>query len=341
MTIALAATSSAAAADYNAVVEAAQSFLGSQAATNMMTGSLQDLETELSLQPVAQTGLNAANLIILEDSIVDQANQLAKGHQTVENRIVLSDPGHNETVEQLGQNIANYVVASTIGSVSQYFGPGASQEIVNAASLESRSSAVSQGGTNYANVAIAQLSIGTALQEIPDGGTQTVRNDLSLGATARIDAVSQDGTNMGNILIAETIKDVTRSFYGDQVVENHLTVESTGHLPDSITQNGLNVANYVSAISIENMTQTSEGRQVVTNEVVLSGAGPLDVASLDSYGVNYNVGHTNVVNLVEIRAPKDSDAPSVISFSQNSTMSQKQTLGRGAALIGNTATIQR
>ncbi|PRY94774.1 hypothetical protein BCF33_0372 [Hasllibacter halocynthiae] len=279
---------------------------------------------------LAQSGTNAANVMMTEGIRVRAATQRLVGTQTVENALLAESGLGGASIEQTGQNIANVIAAQQVDRISQAFGPGAEQSVANRFASTAPAGELRQEGLNVANVVTASISIGAGEQLFPADSVQRVVNDASSAVDIR-----QDGTNVGNVLVADEIRDVARIFTGEQVVTN--TFDAAGGIPVSLNQNGVNIANFVEARTVTNLTQISEGSQTVEN--VLVGT---TLADLDASGTAYSQGSTNLVNVLSIR-PSPGGAGGEVSAVQGASQDQSAVgIGQGAhGQVGNAAAIER
>lgn len=281
-----------------------------------------------------QSVLNAANVLI-GDGVLSSSRQRFVGTQAARNAMTGTGTSPTLAVVQSGDNLANVVSAERVDSVSQSFGPGATQEVVNLFAGASAEGGLTQTGRNTANVVSAVVSIGEGQQLFPEGSVQRIANHAAVGGASG--AVVQEGINIGNVLTAERVENVTRVFDGAQVVTN--TFDASGALPPSLRQSGLNVANFVSAQTVHGLTQRSEGTQVVENVVV--GA---TLAELEAAGTTYTHESTNIVNLLDIRAASGGeDGVGIVTAAQEAYQAQ-QAAGSGdgaSSQVGNATSVER
>lgn len=287
---------------------------------------------------IDQSILNAVNLLLSSDTVIENAEQTMLGTQSARNLVAAGAYDNQISVDQTGENLANIIVAEQVNSVRQAFGPGATQEVYNELSGAAAGiSGVTQTGRNTANVVLAKVSIGSGEQLFPADTTQMVDNLVALDKGTRLPAgIVQSGTNIGNVLIADDVRDVVRIFNGDQIVRNTVSA-ADGNTPRGVTQSGLNIANFVSAKTVEGLTQVSDGRQIVENSIE-----GVTLADMSGRVRGYSYSSTNIVNLLDIRS---SDTPSVgttINAVQTANQPQRVQSDSGShTQVGNVSTITR
>ena len=287
---------------------------------------------------IDQSILNAVNLLIASEAVVARVDQTMLGNQIARNVMTGLSPQNVTTTTQIGENIANIVIADQVDSVRQAFGPGANQVVYSAVSGPAAGlHGVTQTGRNTANVVLATVSIGSGEQLFPSDTTQQIDNVVGLDQGARLaDGITQQGTNIGNVLIADDVRDVARIFNGNQIVRNIVTTQD-GQTPAGVSQSGLNIANFVSAKHVQGLTQVSNGRQIVENQI--QGVTLADMSGKLS---GYSHSSTNIVNLLEIQSTDRPASGSTVSAIQtaNQTQTVQSKLGTHSQ-VGNAATITR
>lgn len=352
-----------------------QEFAGTQTGLNSIVVENEFAGAEAqSMLDADQLVTNATNILLGGDEVVGDATQISLGSQIAKNTLTADGSTLLDGLHvQLGENLANVVVADRVERVSQQFGPGAIQSVENRASLSDIASATfSQTGRNTANLVFADLSIGGGEQFFPAGTTQTIRNLLTIGAAQPLETSSgsqepvpvatgaltsadaaldheivQEGTNIGNVLIADEVLNVHRVFDGEQIVDNHVILPDPGDgaiVSRSILQSGVNIANFVSAVEVDGLTQTSEGVQIVSNRVTTPS-----LADLTGQLAAYTPVAENYVNVLHIRGPSDGQgfdaealSGSTISVTQLADVPQTSTQGSGQQVqAGNAALIER
>jgi hypothetical protein len=290
---------------------------------------------------INQSILNAANILMATNSVVNTAEQTMLGDQIARNRISANGAGNVLITNQIGENLANIIDADRVERIVQAFGPGATQLVLNdLTSAAAGLSGVMQTGRNTANVVTARLSIGSGEQLFPSDTVQRIENTVDLtqpvGPKFKID---QSGTNIGNVLVADDVRNVTRVFSGDQIVRNTV-VSNGGYIPARVNQTGLNIANFVSAQSVDGLTQVSDGNQIVENNIE-----GMSLAELSGGLADYSYSSTNIVNLLEIRGPASSsgsDSGSTVRATQTAEQSQRVQSKSGThSQVGNSASIIR
>lgn len=284
-----------------------------------------------TLGSLTQKGSNSVNTIEYSGS-VGNVVQRFHGEQSVSNVAALGSYAVAGVLFQEGTNIAGVASAQTLTFADQLFASDARQLIFNSAELGLLTGSVSQRGSNTANMAIAEYAIGTANQTIALGAVQRIDNRLQLAAGASIDAhISQYGENFGNVMRSEVVETATRTFAGDQIVHNVVTLQE---LSDArIEQHGINVANLVQSSRIGSISQVSIGTQTVINEVY----GP-DGQLLT--GGNIVQTSDSMVNVTILTAPEGGNDNGVLSVDQNADFPQSSN-ANGGSQSGNTAVISR
>jgi hypothetical protein len=300
--------------------------------------NLNDTSSADNTSTIDQSILNAVNLLIASEAVVARVEQTMLGDQIARNVVTGLSPQNLASTTQIGENIANIVIADQVDSVRQAFGPGANQVVYNEVSSPAAGlHAVTQTGRNTANVVLATVSIGSGEQLFPSDTTQQIDNVVGLDQGARLaDGITQQGTNIGNVLIADDVRDVTRFFNGNQIVRNIVTTQD-GQTPAGVSQSGLNIANFVSAKRVQGLTQVSNGRQIVENQI--QGVTLADMSGKLS---GYSHSSTNIVNLLEIQSTDRPASGSAVSAIQtaNQTQTVQSKLGTHSQ-VGNAATITR
>ncbi|WP_386679025.1 hypothetical protein [Loktanella sp. R86503] len=287
---------------------------------------------------VDQSILNAVNLLIASEAVITSVDQTMLGDQIARNVVSGLTPDTLTNTNQIGENIANIVIADQVDAVRQSFGPGANQIVENLVSNPSASlNGIVQTGRNTANVVLANVSIGSGEQLFPSDTVQRVDNLTHLDyGTALPNGIEQHGTNIGNVLMADDVRNVARVFNGSQIVRNTVTTQN-GHTPDRVNQSGLNIANFVSAKRVEGLMQVSNGNQTVKNH--LQGATLADMSSALS---EYTHSSTNIVNLLDIQNTDRPQSDTTVRAAQtaNQTQTVQTRLGTHSQ-VGNAATINR
>ncbi|MEX3313498.1 hypothetical protein [Sulfitobacter sp. PS-8MA] len=301
----------------------------------VVTGIPYEPATERS---VDQSILNAANILLSKQTSIQSARQVMVGTQGAENIISTGNTEYHAVTAQIGENLANIVMAFEVNEISQAFGPGATQSVYNELSGTAAGLIdVTQVGRNTANIVEATLSIGTGEQLFPSGTTQTIHNVVSLdhaGTSAR--PINQSGTNIGNVLVADEVRNVMRVFSGDQIVRNSVTSED-GNTPSGITQSGVNIANFVSARHASGLKQISDGRQLVVNEVE-----GMTLEEINRNAAGNTFSSSNIVNLLEIQSLDKPETGSAITASQRANQTQTVDVNQGVhSQVGNAASISR
>ena len=362
-----------------AVIE--QFFDGRQIGLNTLdlTAPAEQIDTTTTLAPgiggtLSQDNMqlitNAANVLISQTTIVEDAAQVSAGQQEAGNTL---DGGElsilNGSLTQTGENLTNVIIAERVDSVMQQFGPGGMQTVENAANLGFAPGSLTQTGRNTANIVVADISIGSGAQVFPFDSVQSIDNFVRLtgmpGDTPPFDPISgipeqfadiapgigqnvggsrgtivQEGINLGNILISDEVRDVVRIFNGEQIVMNNILVEDMHALPQSVTQSGINIANFVSAIEVSGLEQFSDGVQIVENNVM-----DTSLASLTAAIPSYTHVAENYVNVLHIRNPDgstDSVSTLPVTATQTSNVPQSSEMGSGRQVqVGNAIAIDR
>ena len=302
----------------------------------------QPVPATVTLQELNQSILNATNILLATGNDVNSIHQSMQGNQTASNIAENHSLDKPLVSAQTGENLANIVIANRIDNVTQSFGPGASQNILNdLRSAGATLDTVTQTGRNTANVATAELSIGSGGQFFPRDTSQLIENivEVSNPIGGAFDVV-QSGVNIGNVLVAEEVKDVTRVFSGSQTVRNIVTYPE-GNIPLSLTQTGLNIANFVSATRVDGLSQVSDGTQVVENS-----GDDHSLAGITTRVTSHSYSSTNVVNLLEVNEPASADhvviKNTTVSATQTANQPQRVQSSNGThSQIGNSATISR
>lgn len=254
-------------------------------------------ETPLTL---TQTGMNAANIVYLKMDL-GTVVQHFDGIQTVENTIEMTrTPGLGPiSIDQTGSNYANLAYGHTISLADQAMWDGSRQLVSNIIDIGGPVGAIHQQGINAANVAKAELAIDAANQFIGHDVEQKVWNYIEFGADSVYSGgITQTGMNIGNVLISDRIDNVTREFYGTQIVHNEIVL-NTATVP-MISQSGTNIANLVVANDIGSVQQISEGTQLVENVVTDAAGNPIHSANISQNDYNYQ-GPTNIINMMVLR----------------------------------------
>lgn len=293
---------------------------GETAETVLQGGSVQpaSVSTEEPLT-LAQTGMNAVN-IIFSNQDLGSIYQRFDGIQSINNSIETERaPGLAPiSINQTGANYANMVQGNTISLADQAMLSGSRQFISNAVNIGGPVGDIHQKGTNVANVALAEVAIGTAIQEIQDDVEQRVDNYIEINADTVVSgAITQRGFNYGNVLVADRVDEITRTFYGDQVVRNEIVLNAS--TVPMITQSGSNIANLVVANHIGSVQQISNGSQLVENIVTDGDGNPIYSANISQSDYNYQ-GPTNVINMMVLRGQHghdDSEQPVAIDQQAN------------------------
>lgn len=287
---------------------------------------------------IDQSILNAVNLLLATETVVESVDQTMLGNQIARNVVIAADGGSAVVTTQTGENIANVVIVDQVDAVRQAFGPGALQSVYNEVTSPSAAlNGVTQTGRNTANVVLATVSIGSGEQFFPSDTAQSVENmvDLNLADNLR-DGITQSGTNIGNVLIADDVRDVARIFSGTQIVLNTVT-SLDGNTPEGVNQSGLNIANFVSAINVQGLTQVSDGRQSVENRIE-----GVTLAEMSQVIPGYTHSSTNIVNLIEIRGNDTPATGSTINATQSANQTQTVQSNVGTHnQVGNAASISR
>jgi hypothetical protein len=256
------------------------------------------------------------------------------GTQRIDN--ILAARGVNVVGEvvQSGANLAGTIEGRTINLADQLMDANAEQLIFNSAEIALLYGGVVQMGTNTANMAVAEYSIGTANQEIVAGAVQMIENRLEVAASASLQAyIVQSGINLGNTMQSDTVDKVRRVFAGDQIVHNTVVLNELGGGP--ITQTGTNIANYVQSSKIGSIEQISVGVQEVVNEIKGPGGELLS-------GSDYIQTSDNVVNMTVLTAPADGNDDAEINVSQTADYPQSSSGGNGGtSQTGNSVTVIR
>jgi len=316
---------------------------------------------------------NAANILINTSTVIDRTDQVFSGQQSASN-LVAGGIGtmQNDDLIQMGENLANVVIADRVDSVMQQFGPGAEQIVLNDTQIGLNRGMIEQTGRNTANIVVAEISIGSGSQVFPDGSIQSIENTVRLAglgfdpvdyygagdmpepyaglASQMMRAewmdepfgageINQTGVNLGNILISEEVRDVSRIFNGEQAILNMVYVDDDTALPNHVTQSGINIANFVSAVEVSGLTQVSDGIQRVQNHVLDSS-----LQSLTEQLPSYTHVSENFVNVLHIREAEDSSSYGLLGIqaSQSNTVPQNSEMGNGRQVqVGNAVAVER
>lgn len=287
---------------------------------------------------VDQSILNAVNLLLATEAVVENVDQTMLGNQIARNVLLATQTGSPFVTDQIGENIANIVIADQVDAVRQAFGPGATQSVYNEVTSPAADLAgVAQTGRNTANVVLATVSIGSGEQLFPSDTTQRIENMVGLDQAVNLhDEITQSGTNIGNVLIADEVRDVARIFSGTQIVLNTVTSQD-GNTPVGINQRGLNIANFVSAKNVQGLTQVSDGRQIVENRIE-----GVTLKEMSENIAGYTHSSTNIVNLLEIQATDTPKSGGTINATQTANQSQTVQSNLGThSQVGNAASISR
>jgi hypothetical protein len=294
---------------------------------------MQTMLDPAALGSLSQSGSNLVNSVSSEGDL-NTVRQRFNGTQKITNSIALGQVNIHADIVQTGDNLAGTITGRTINLADQLLGADARQLIFNEAELGILYGSISQIGTNTANMAIAEYSIGTANQDIVRGAVQLVENRLEVAASASVAAfIEQHGTNFGNMMVSDTVESVERVFAGDQIVRNTVVLGELGGGP--IIQTGTNVANYVQSSRIGTISQESTGVQLVVNEII----GPS--GQLVS-GPNYTQSSNDVVNMIVLSPPTGGNDNADIELSQTADYPQQQSGGNGSSgQTGNSVSVVR
>jgi hypothetical protein len=287
---------------------------------------------------IDQSTTNVANVLQAKTYTIQSISQTMHGSQLAGSLYIDDAARQMASLSQSGENLANVVTANRIENVAQYLGDNASQSVLNTIEQASGVAAVNQYGSNMANVAYADVSIGSGMQVFPTGASQTVKNLIAPKNGGTVGKIAQTAQNMGNVLVADKVENVSRTFNGRQEIDNTFLNAPGAPVPESIKQSGLNVANYISANVVNNVSQISMGAQVITNTAYDPDLGPL---SDSTPGVrDFDQSSSNFVNLTVINStPGSSSEP--VSLSQNSSMPQSAQGAGTQSQVANMATINR
>lgn len=284
----------------------------------------------LTSQELSQSILNAANILLATGTNVDSIRQSMQGNQIATNTAENYNFDVPLVSAQTGENLSNIVIANRIDNVTQSFGPGAAQGVFN--NLRSAGAAlgsVSQIGRNTANVATAEISIGSGGQYFPRDTSQLIENRVAvINPLGNAFDIVQSGANIGNVLVADEVKNVTRVFSGTQTVRNIVTYPQ-GNVPIRLTQTGLNIANFVSATRVDGLSQVSDGTQIVENS-----GDDHSLAEINNRVTDHSYSSTSVVNLLEVNEPTSSDHVMI----KNTTISATQTANQPQRVQSNNGT---
>lgn len=260
-----------------------------------------------------QGGVNASNLLVSTQPVIDHATQRMTGEQIIGNFINNSVTSLG-AVDQSGMNVTNFISGETINTAVQFLGADALQSIENTYSTSAQTESIHQSGMNSANIAIAKHAIGTGEQDFVTGAQQLINNTIDLtmavgGLTAN--TIEQEGVNIGNVMIAHRVDLIERTFAGDQIINNvvHLNSAAT---PGSIHQTGVNIANYVSADIIGTIHQTSYGSQVINNHVYDENGVEISQDLIDS-GILTQEATFSMGNLTLLKSGAESSKESVVT----------------------------
>lgn len=292
---------------------------------------------------ITQAAVNAVNMIN-SDLDLGSVWQEFDGRQIIDNTLDARQPGAIGplTVNQSGTNLANMMRGNTISMAGQLMTSTSTQEVWNSIWAGGGSvGAIAQTGVNVANVAMAEYAIGTANQDIEEGAVQSVTNYVEFDADATVsDTVTQSGVNIGNVLVADRIDTVTRTFAGDQIVEN--TVVLNGSSVPPIEQSGGNIANMVVANHIGTIRQISVGNQLVINSVIGPDGRPLSHGNITQSEYNYQ-GASNVVNMMVLRSQQggNSAPQQPVLVDQQADFPQTGQGVSGQTQTGNVTVIER
>jgi len=216
---------------------------------------------------MSQAGANAVN-ILNSDRDLGSVTQLFDGQQGIENSIDAHRSGTFGpiSISQSGSNYANMMQGNTISMADQLMSETSTQQVWNSIWAGGSIDMIAQIGVNVANIAMAEYAIGTAEQTIEEGAIQRVDNFIAFDANTVVSGtINQSGVNIGNVLIADRIDTVTRTFAGEQIVDNTVVLHGSSVPP--IEQSGGNIANMVVANNIGTIRQLSVGAQRVINTV--------------------------------------------------------------------------
>lgn len=328
-------------------------------------------ETELPDDEISfenrQLITNAANILMMSGSVVERATQVSTGEQYTRNRYQdLQLAPLDGAVVQLGENLSNVIIANRVEGIMQQFGPGAIQSVDNDLATRANGTNLNQIGRNTANIATAEISIGSGDQVFPFESTQQISNSIrivsdfaqisgspeiesqnfelvsepsSLSRLSGTEIIEQEGFNIGNILLAEEVHDVTREFTGEQRITNTIVIEDSRILPQSVTQTGINIANFVSATTVSGLQQVSGGEQSVENHVV-----DTSLASLTEALPSYTHIAENYVNVLHVKGTNDTTqlASTVVDALQANVVPQQSETSIGRQIqVGNVVVVER
>ncbi|WP_332714538.1 hypothetical protein [Pelagibacterium mangrovi] len=295
----------------------------------------------LTLQ-LSQSGANAVN-ILNSDRDLGSVTQLFDGQQGIENSIDAHRSGTlgSLSISQSGSNYANMMQGNTISMADQLMTDTSTQQVWNSIWAGGSIDVIAQTGVNIANIAMAEYAIGTAVQNIEEGAIQRVENYIEFDAdTAVSGTVNQSGVNIGNVLIADRIDSVTRTFAGEQIVDNTVVLHGSSVPP--IEQSGGNIANMVVANNIGTIKQLSVGAQRVINTVIGPDGQPLSHGNISQSDYNYQ-GASNVVNMMVLRAQQSgsSSPQQPVLIDQQANFPQTGQGVSGQSQSGNVTVINR
>lgn len=164
-----------------------------------------------------QTGVNAANLAFVAESIGSGSQKFPQGAvQEVDNDVALKNGASANSIEQTGVNIGNLLSADKVDQVTRVF--AGTQKVTNHVNFGSSQmpASITQGGVNVANLVVAsqigslhQISTGTqstintvedgTLQQFtsnPFGGVLTQQSNENYVNIVVLKSAAQDGQNI-------------------------------------------------------------------------------------------------------------------------------------------------
>lgn len=291
---------------------------------------------------VTQSAVNLAN-IIKSDTEIRDATQVMSGSQTAGASFMGYDILLSGGLAQTSENFGNVIIAKEVEMVAQHMSDGTSQIVENSAEISGAASGISQVGRNTGNYVLADLSIGSGEQVLPEGVEQRVSNTADLRYGALVPEVHQFGINIGNTMQADHVEDVVRIFNGSQIVDNVMILNPDMPLPTRASQTGMNIANLVVANTVSNLQQVSNGTQQVNNRVFspsleeLTGASSIVQASSENY-VNVLIVSGDFQQL-ENTEGLQIDGNGNISARQSANYQQTVTARGGHSQVGNAASI--
>ena len=173
--------------------------------------------TGSAIGDLTQTGVNAANLAFVTESIGSGSQKFPQGAvQEINNNVALQNGASANSIQQTGVNIGNLLSADRVDQVTRVF--AGTQKITNNVNFGSSQmpASITQGGVNVANLVVAsqigelhQISTGTqtttntvedgTLQQYTDnpfGGVLTQQSNENYVNIVVLKGATQDGQNI-------------------------------------------------------------------------------------------------------------------------------------------------